>query len=233
MSDTLYHYDELIEEGTVSQEELQLWLSEGLLIPEGYADEEKPFFNGGVKEQISQLQSLHSLGYSADDIKRIVKKVGLPSSGPDRKKSQAKPLLTVGALAEQVGVSPRTIKHWEDKGIIVPDMRSRGGFRLYQNHYVFLCLLIQDLQHFGYSLDEIKTVSLYFRRYLYLKEHLQETEQEVSAGELAGMQSEIEKLELTMTNLKKGISRWEDLLKKHKRGVNALAQRNSKRRDEQ
>ena len=67
--------------------------------------------------------------------------------------------LTVGNLAERSGVSPRTIKHWEDKGIIEPDMRTEGGFRLYSESYVFLCQLIRDLQLFGYTLEEIKAVS--------------------------------------------------------------------------
>ncbi|MCK7489606.1 MAG: MerR family DNA-binding transcriptional regulator [Anaerotruncus sp.] len=43
-----------------------------------------------------------------------------------RRRRRRTSFLTVGNLAERSGVSPRTIKHWEDKGIIEPDMRTRG-----------------------------------------------------------------------------------------------------------
>ena len=54
--------------------------------------------------------------------------------------------ITISSLAEQVGVSPRTIKHWEEKGIIESEMRSAGGFRLYSQIYVYMCKLVKDLQ---------------------------------------------------------------------------------------
>jgi DNA-binding transcriptional MerR regulator len=103
---------------------------------------------------------LEELGYGLEAVQKIVKKVGLPQErGSEKGVHDKGGFLTVGNLAERSGVSPRTIKHWEDKGIIEPDMRSEGGFRLYAESYVFLCQLIRDLQLFGYTLEEVKAVS--------------------------------------------------------------------------
>ncbi|WP_323745147.1 MerR family transcriptional regulator [Actinomyces haliotis] len=39
--------------------------------------------------------------------------------------------LTVGATAELVGVSVRTLHHWDEIGLVTPSARSRAGYRLY------------------------------------------------------------------------------------------------------
>jgi DNA-binding transcriptional MerR regulator len=36
----------------------------------------------------------------------------------------------IGQVAEAVGLSPRTIRHWEEIGPVLPSGRSAGGFRL-------------------------------------------------------------------------------------------------------
>ena len=113
---------------------------------------------------------------------KIIKKVGLPAAAGDTKKKPADKTnyLTVGNLAEKLDVSPRTIKHWEEKGIIEADLRSQGGFRLYRDYYILLCNLIKDLQLFGYSLDEIKKVSDYFRTFIGIRDNPDELPPEES-----------------------------------------------------
>ena len=37
----------------------------------------------------------------------------------------------IGTVAERVGLSLRTIRHYEEVGLVVPSGRSAGGFRLY------------------------------------------------------------------------------------------------------
>ncbi len=120
----------------------------------------RPFSHAAGLDRVAHIKRLADLGYGTEEILKIIKKVGLPRDGRGRKQAAQKDrFLTVGNLAERSGVSPRTIKHWEDKGIIEPDMRTEGGFRLYSESYVFLCQLIRDLQLFGYTLEEIKAVS--------------------------------------------------------------------------
>jgi DNA-binding transcriptional MerR regulator len=137
----------------------------------------------------------------------------------------------VGHLAEKIGTSPRTIKHWEEKGIIEPDMRSQGGFRLYGEHYVYLCQLIKDLQLFGYSLEEIKTISDYFRLFIDLKENPDQGDAEENERNFARMMEEIEALFEKIRLLREGMARWEDLARKKKKEITVLRTRNQKRID--
>ena len=66
--------------------------------------------------------------------------------------------LTIGELAEKSGINVRTIKFWEEKGLISPFRRTEGGFRLYRQGDVALLSFIRDLQAFNYSLAEIATI---------------------------------------------------------------------------
>ena len=137
-----------------------------VLRPSGQAEDRTPIYGPEALAGAEQIQKLMESGYGLEEAIRILKKIGLPKSVDKKKrKSTRESFLTVGALADKVEVSPRTIKHWEDKGIIEPDMRSEGGFRMYSKIYVSMCQLIKDLQVFGYSLDEIKTVLGPFPRF--------------------------------------------------------------------
>ncbi|NBF41638.1 MAG: MerR family transcriptional regulator [Spirochaetes bacterium] len=157
---TVFTAGELAERAGIEQDALDRWVDAGLVQPDGRGSTGVPFFSESVIERIGHIRRFLEMGYGEEEIAKILRKVGLPEEGRRRgSRSEAENLLTVGALAESVGVSPRTIKHWEDKGIIEADARSEGGFRLYQEHYVYLCHLIQDLQLFGYSLDQIKQIS--------------------------------------------------------------------------
>jgi DNA-binding transcriptional MerR regulator len=160
MSNDVLSLEDLALKAGVPAARLAEWSKAKLLKPDGFSDEKAPLFAPGSLDRVAHIRRLADLGYGTDEIAKIVKKVGLPREDRGRKKGAEKSkFLTVGNLAERSGVSPRTIKHWEDKGIIGPDMRTEGGFRLYPESYVFLCQLIRDLQLFGYSLEEVKAVS--------------------------------------------------------------------------
>ncbi|MGZ5454917.1 MAG: MerR family transcriptional regulator, partial [Candidatus Aminicenantales bacterium] len=137
--------------------------------------------------------------------------------------------LTVGNLAERSGVSPRTIKHWEDKGIIEPDMRTEGGFRLYSEAYVFHCQLIRDLQLFGYTLEEIKAISDDVRTLVAIEAGTDAFPEAEVEKRLAALLEAIQALFDKMKLLEEGIERWQDLLKKKRKDILALQARNKKR----
>jgi DNA-binding transcriptional MerR regulator len=179
-------------------------------------------------EVLEKIKQLKSMGYNPEDIRKIVKKVGLPVPKKRKSDDENKTYLTVGELAEKIGVNARTIKHWEDKGIIFPDARSEGGFRLYQEVYVFFGKLILDLQMFGYTLDEIKTVSDMFRDFVTINSKPDAYPAAERMQKLADMQRKIETLQAKMNALKEGINRWEDLLKKKKKEINTLRSRYQK-----
>ena len=126
-------------------------------------------------------------------------------------------------------MSIRTIKHWEDKGIIEADMRSEGGFRLYSQTFVYLCNLIKDLQLFGYTLEQIKTISDYFRQFLAIEENIDTYSREEAAKKLDTMLHAIEELKGKINLLKEGISRWEELINKKKKEINSLKKRIQKK----
>ena len=108
-------------------------------------------------------------------------------------------------------------------------MRSEGGFRLYSNEYVYLCQLIQALQLFGYSLEEIKKISDYFRDFLSIQKNLKKYKKTEIDGKLESMLQEIKVLFEKMKLFKAGIQRWEDLLKKKRKEILNLRNQNQKR----
>lgn len=54
-------------------------------------------------------------------------------------------MLTIGEVAEAVGVSPQTLRVWEAKGLVVPE-RSSGGQRLYAEDHVQRARQVAELR---------------------------------------------------------------------------------------
>src|SRR4030042_4390493 len=147
MNKNIFTRDEFLAKLNLLDASLREWEKANLVKPAGDTDGKIPLYSEETGERIGAIQSLAELGYEIEEIQKIRKKVGLPKKIEKKRNSEEPtPYLTVGDLAEQVGLSPRTIKHWEDKGIIEPDMRSEGGFRLYSEGYVYLSALVRDLQ---------------------------------------------------------------------------------------
>ena len=70
----------------------------------------------------------------------------------------AAPLLKIGEVAEQVGLSLRTIRFYEEEGLVVPDGRTEGGFRLYSPAAVHRLELIKRMKPLGFSVEEMVEV---------------------------------------------------------------------------
>ncbi|HZC19507.1 MAG TPA: MerR family transcriptional regulator [Rubrobacteraceae bacterium] len=68
----------------------------------------------------------------------------------------SKELARVGEVAERLGVSPRTIKYYEELGLIEPEARSPGGFRLYGEEDVRRLERVLRMKGIGYSLAAIR-----------------------------------------------------------------------------
>ena len=230
METSVFDRKDIIKLTSVSEDFLAFWEKTRLLKPIGYSTGNKPLYSSEALEVVNQILKLKELGYDNDAIRRIIKKVGLPASGKGKKEEITDVYLTVGVLAEKTGVSPRTIKGWEEKGIIEHDMHSQGGFRLYQKHYIFLGKLIRDLQLFGYTLDEIKIISDYFRDFITIQNNMDSLPSETVAVKIAGMEKEIPLLFNRINQLKEGIARWEDLLRRKKKELSALHSKNEKRK---
>jgi DNA-binding transcriptional MerR regulator len=64
-------------------------------------------------------------------------------------------LRPIGQVAEATGLSLRTIRYYEEIGLVTPSGRSGGGFRLYNTEDVDRLLLIKRMKPLGYPLEEI------------------------------------------------------------------------------
>ncbi|MYH41729.1 MAG: MerR family transcriptional regulator [Chloroflexi bacterium] len=63
----------------------------------------------------------------------------------------------IGEVAERTGVTQRTLRFYEERGLITPTARLEGGFRLYSENDIERVGLIKKLQELlGLSLAEIK-----------------------------------------------------------------------------
>lgn len=68
--------------------------------------------------------------------------------------SDARPM-QIGELAERTGLSIRTLRHYDEIGLLVPSARSDGGFRLYTPDDESRLLLIRRMKPLGYSLEQM------------------------------------------------------------------------------
>ena len=230
MQGNIFSRGEFISKIGVSSTVFEQWEQTRLVKPAGFTEDHIPYYSEAMIERALQLKRLLEVGYGVEEVKEIVQKVGLPKNST-AKGETTKPnqYLTVGSLAEAVGVSARTVKHWEEVGIIEPDMRSDGGFRLYSRTYIYLCKLVRDLQLFGYTLEEIKVISDHFRDFLVINRNLSAYSKTETARKLEEMLEAIKQLFEKMNLLREGIERWEGLLKKKRKEVVNLKNQNAKR----
>ncbi|MDQ1175484.1 MerR family transcriptional regulator [Microbacterium sp. 20-116] len=63
--------------------------------------------------------------------------------------------MQIGELAERTGLSIRTLRHYDEIGLLRPSARSEGGFRLYTADDESRLLLIRRMKPLGYSLEQM------------------------------------------------------------------------------
>ena len=68
------------------------------------------------------------------------------------------PLYQIGEVADLIGLSLRTIRHYEEVGVVVPSGRSAGGFRLYTDTDVERLRKVMGMKPIGFTLEEIRDV---------------------------------------------------------------------------
>lgn len=64
--------------------------------------------------------------------------------------------MQIGEVAARTELSLRTIRHYEESGLVVPSARSRGGFRLYTEADVARLMVIRRMKPLGFTLDEMR-----------------------------------------------------------------------------
>lgn len=65
-------------------------------------------------------------------------------------------LLHIGAVAERTELSLRTLRHYDEIGLVNPSERSEGGFRLYSEADVERILLIRRMKPLDFTLEQMR-----------------------------------------------------------------------------
>jgi DNA-binding transcriptional MerR regulator len=101
---------------------------------------------------------------------------------------------SISELAREFDVSPRSIRFYEEKGLIAPQ-RTRGNQRIYSGRDRARLKLILRGKRFGYSLDEIAEMIGMTTGEM---EEVQQIEKSLAYGEkkLSELRQRIEELEL-------------------------------------
>lgn len=61
----------------------------------------------------------------------------------------------IGELAEATGLSLRTIRHYDEVGLLPATTRTEGGFRLYTPADLERLLVIRSMKPLGFTLEEM------------------------------------------------------------------------------
>ena len=69
--------------------------------------------------------------------------------------------LTIGELADQLQLNPKTIRYYEEVGLLPQPRRSLSGYRLYSTDDIERLRLVKRAKLLGLSLNEIKEIAEY------------------------------------------------------------------------
>lgn len=64
--------------------------------------------------------------------------------------------MQIGEVAVRTELSLRTIRHYEEAGLVTPSARSQGGFRLYAEEDVNRFMVIRRMKPLGFTLNEMR-----------------------------------------------------------------------------
>lgn len=64
--------------------------------------------------------------------------------------------LRIGEVAERAELSLRTVRYYEEQGLLTPETRSAGGFRLYTEAQVERLLLIKQMKPLDFSVEQMR-----------------------------------------------------------------------------
>jgi DNA-binding transcriptional MerR regulator len=67
--------------------------------------------------------------------------------------------LTIGQLAKATGVAAKTIRYYEQVGVLPPSKRTPGGYRQYDQRGVERLLLVRRARALGLSLQHLKALA--------------------------------------------------------------------------
>jgi len=69
-----------------------------------------------------------------------------------------KDLHQIGEVAEQVGLSLRTVRYYEEVELLSPPTRTSGGFRLYGEEHLDQLKTIKQMKPLDFSIEEMRVL---------------------------------------------------------------------------
>lgn len=75
------------------------------------------------------------------------------------KNNYQKQKFTIGELAEQLSISIQTIRYYEQLGLIPEPLRTKSGYRIYDEDYIKHIRFVKNSQDLGFSLVEIQEMA--------------------------------------------------------------------------
>lgn len=64
-------------------------------------------------------------------------------------------VMQIGEVAARTALSLRSLRHWEEVGLLRPSGRTEGGFRLYTEADVEKILVIRRMKPLGFTLEQM------------------------------------------------------------------------------
>jgi DNA-binding transcriptional MerR regulator len=100
----------------------------------------------------------------------------------NRRSHLAQPV-RIGEAAQLTNLSVRTLRHWDEVGLVIPRGRTDGGYRLYTEADVQRLLIVRYMKPLGLSVDEMHQLLTMRDRFLGADpERLQPDEQEARSA---------------------------------------------------
>jgi DNA-binding transcriptional MerR regulator len=115
--------------------------------------------------------------------------------------------MQIGDLAARAGVSTRTLRYYEELGIIEPVARTNGGFRQYGADQLRRLQIIQGLKALGFELEQV-------RRLFSVRETAE------TGGDLACQM--IDLLQGQQEEIDRRIAQYEEMKERNLRGIQVL-----------
>ena len=66
--------------------------------------------------------------------------------------------MRIGEVAKKLKVNPKTLRYWEEIGLLPPPKRDSSGYRVYTEEHIKLCEFILKAKSVGFKLEEIKEI---------------------------------------------------------------------------
>lgn len=67
-------------------------------------------------------------------------------------------LLTIGTLSMLTRLTPKTLRYYEEKGLLVPSKKEITGYRIYSYEHVARGLLLNRLSGLGFGIQEMRAI---------------------------------------------------------------------------